>query len=238
MFGRLLIYLGTAWLELRPDELPGSRYHLAAAVVNLTGTSQSMPASWDMALPGPDGVRCTVTARERYLQEGRAIELLREIQAGKQGRILLPWIPLMKGDEIDEIVALWLNLWAGESDERMRGEYVVLARVFLELSPHRDRWRQALEGLEVQKSAYLEEVRKESRAEGFNQGHNEGLHEGLVKGRAQGIVEILHLKFPGKLPSEVAGAIEQTPDLALLNQWMSIALKAATVDQFRSSCGI
>ena len=53
MFGRLLIYLGSIWLEKRPDPLRGGRYRLAGAVVNLTRTSASNPASRDMVLPGP-----------------------------------------------------------------------------------------------------------------------------------------------------------------------------------------
>ena len=37
------------------DELPGSRYQLAAGVINLTGTRGSLPASREFVLPGPDG---------------------------------------------------------------------------------------------------------------------------------------------------------------------------------------
>ena len=57
MFGRLLIFLGTIWLQFRPDELRGSRYQVSAMVVNLTGTPGSMPALRDYVLPGEDGVR-------------------------------------------------------------------------------------------------------------------------------------------------------------------------------------
>lgn len=41
MFGRFLVYLGTLVMERHPDEHPGSRYGLAAAVVNLTGTTRA-----------------------------------------------------------------------------------------------------------------------------------------------------------------------------------------------------
>jgi hypothetical protein len=56
MFGRLQKQLGQAWEDQRPDHLPDSRYQLCAAVVNLTGTRQSAPASRDFRLPGPDGL--------------------------------------------------------------------------------------------------------------------------------------------------------------------------------------
>src|SRR5262245_24974487 len=41
MFGRLLVELGQLWQKHRPDPNPGSRYQLAASVINLTGTRTS-----------------------------------------------------------------------------------------------------------------------------------------------------------------------------------------------------
>ncbi|HYT93786.1 MAG TPA: hypothetical protein VEL76_34015 [Gemmataceae bacterium] len=218
MFGRLLIYLGTAWLELRPDELPGSRYQLAAAVVNLTGTLESLPASLDMALPGPDAVRCCLTVRERYLQEEAALPLLRAIQAGEQGRILLPLIPVMRAEDSPEVIRIWLDLWASEPDERLRREYVALTRVFLELSAERDRWRQALEGLGVIKSPFMESLRAE--------------------GEANAIVRVLNLRFPGQVPADLSATIEQTRDRPRLDQWLTLAATAASFDDFRRDSGL
>jgi hypothetical protein len=222
MFGRLLIYLGTAWLELRPDPLPGSRYHLAAGVVNLTGTHESLPASWDMTLPGPNDVRCCLKVRERYLQEEAALPLLHAIQAGEQGRILLPWIPLMQADDVEEVIRLWLDLWAGEPDERLRLEYLALARVFLELSSKRQRWQRALEGLGVIKSPFLESIREEGRSEA----------------EAKAIVQVLNLRFPGQLPADLSATIEQHRDRARLDQWLTLAATAASLDDFRRESGL
>ncbi len=39
LFGRLLEYLARLWIELRPPDMPGGRYHLVAGVVNLTGAN-------------------------------------------------------------------------------------------------------------------------------------------------------------------------------------------------------
>jgi hypothetical protein len=225
-FGRLLVYLGTAWQELRPDPLPGSRYGLAAAVVNLTGTSASLPASWDMALPGPDNVRCCLKVRERYLQEEAALPLLRAVQSGEQGRIVLPWIPLMQAEDVEEVIRLWLELWASEPDERRRSEYVTLTRVFLELSAERDHWRRALEGLGVIKSPYMESLREEGRA------------EGRAEGKASVIAQILDLRFPGQLPADLRAMIEGTRDPARLDQWLPLATKAASLDDFRRDAGL
>ncbi len=226
MFGRLLIYLGTTWLELRPDPLPGSRYWLAAAVVNLTGTRESLPASWDMMLPGPDGVRCCLQVRERYLREEAALPLLQAIGVGEQGRIVLPWIPLMQADDVEAVIRLWLGLWASEPDERLRLEYVALTRVFLELSSARQRWQQALEGLDVIKSPFLESIREEGRT------------EGEARGRAKALVQLLELRFPGQLPAELRATIENTGDRARLEQWFTLAATAESLDAFRRDGGL
>jgi hypothetical protein len=261
MFGRLLVYLGTTWLELRPDELPGSRYYLAAAVVNLTGTRQSMPASWDMTLPGPDGVGCSLKVRERYLQEEAAMPLLQAIQAGLQGRILLPWIVLMKSDNIDDTIRLWLELWASEPDQRMRSEYVTLTGVFVELSAQRERWRQALKGLDMRKSAFLEEIRAEARREEREAMKKSAfleeirdeirkeeraaqaarLDEALKEERAAQaatIVQVLHVKFPNQLPAELETTIKETRDPARLAQWFTAAATSTSLEEFRQACGV
>jgi hypothetical protein len=230
MFGRLMIYLGTAWLELRPDPLPGSRCQLAAAVVNLTGTSASLPASWDMTLPGPDEIRCCLKVHERYLQEEAALPLLHAIRTGEQGRILLPWIPLMLEDDVDEVISLWLEAWTNEPDDRLRLEYVALTRVFLELSVARERWPVALEGLDMIKSPFLESIRKGAREEGREEGETCGL--------AKAVVELLGLRLPGQIPTNLRTAIEQTRDRANLERWFKLAAMAKSLDEFRREGGL
>jgi predicted transposase YdaD len=162
------------------------------------------------------------------------LQLLQAIQAGQQGRILLPWIVVMEADDIDEAIRLWLELWTSENDDRMKSEYVALTQVFLELSKHRDRWHKALEGLDVKKSAFLEEVRTEGRQEGRQEGRREGLYEG----QARSIVQFLRSKFGVALPADLVDAIEQTRDPVHLDQWINIAATVATLDEFRRGCGI
>ena len=62
----------------------------------------------------------------------------------------------------------------------------------------RDRWHQALEGLDVKKSAFLEEVRSESLA--------------------RVLVQVLRSKFGVALPAELVNAIEQTRDSVRLDR--------------------
>src|SRR5262249_16779098 len=49
MFGRLLGYFGPLWMELKPSDERGDRFHLGAIVVNLTGTGNaSRTMAWPM----------------------------------------------------------------------------------------------------------------------------------------------------------------------------------------------
>jgi hypothetical protein len=143
---------------------------------------------------------------------GCSLPLLQAIQAGRQGRILLPWVVVMQVEDIDETIRLWLELWTSETDPRMKSEYVALTRVFVELSKDRDRWLQALEGLDVKKSAFLEEIRHEEKA------HN--------------IVQVLRSQFGLALPADLVNAIEQTRDPVHLDQWINLAATVATLDEF------
>ncbi len=43
MFGRMLVYCGSVWLALKPDEEAGSRYWVQGVVVNLTGRGREIP---------------------------------------------------------------------------------------------------------------------------------------------------------------------------------------------------
>ena len=67
MFGRMMKQCGDLWMELRPDENPGSRYQVAAGVVNLTGGETSVPASRVYVLPTPDDVMVGMKMKERVL---------------------------------------------------------------------------------------------------------------------------------------------------------------------------
>ena len=65
MFGRLLVYLGQLWLELRPSDRRGDRYQVGAVVVNLTGRGQS---SRDLRLR-QTGIRTCLGVRELNLAD-------------------------------------------------------------------------------------------------------------------------------------------------------------------------
>jgi hypothetical protein len=108
----------------------------------------------------------------------------------------------------------------------MKSDHVALTREFIELSKHRDRWHQALEGLDVKKSAFLEEIRKESRQEGH------------LEEKASMIVQLLRTRFPNQVSADLSAAIETSRERARLEHWFNIAATESSLEGFRKACGL
>lgn len=224
MFGRLLVYLGTYWLSARPDPLPGSRYNLGAAVVNLTGTQASQPSSRSMVLPAPKGGKLVFEVLERWLQDEPAAPLLEAIRSGRYSRWLLVLIPLHQADDPADVIRQWLELFHAELDAGLRSEWHGLTVVLSELSRHKDLWRIALEGLTVTRSPFLESIRAE--------GHKEGIKEGRAEDRSEALIQLLRAKFSQQVAADIIRRVEQSRDLDQLRAWFTAALDAATWDDF------
>jgi hypothetical protein len=133
MFGRLLGQLGEDWLDLRPDPLPSSRYQVAAGVVNLTGTRQSVPASHLYHFPTEDGLLCGGIFRERYLAEESADGTLKRLEDGEVSPVLLVFVPAMQGAGEESIIQRWLAAIERVKPAWRQAEYVSLALVLAEL---------------------------------------------------------------------------------------------------------
>ena len=222
MFGRMLVYLGTLWDEQRPDALPGSHYQLASTVINLTGTSASLPASASFVWPGSDAMECTLRVRERYLAEESAELTLEGIASGRYDRMMLPWVVLMSGGSTPEALRCWLELATAETDARRRAEIGYAARVFAEKSADPEGWRTILEGWDVVRSQVMEQTRAEGR----------------VEDRQESLLELLIPRSQGSIPTELAGAIRACTDLAKLRSWFTIAVATTTLEQFREQAGL
>ena len=119
MFGKLGGYLFDIWRARKPDEGRGSRFKLGGIVVNLTGRGDS---ARDFDWPGA-GLRTTLTPREINMESESAAALLGAIESGGRPRSLLPWVPLMTGDEDADIVEWWKPLADGEPEFRRRSQY-------------------------------------------------------------------------------------------------------------------
>ncbi len=168
MFGRLLVELGQLWQKLRPDPLPGSRYQLAASVINLTGTRTSLPASWEFTLPGPDGTACILRVRERYLAEESAGEALERVARKEVGRCVLPLIVLMQGGGEPGIIQRWLELAGEVRDPKWRAQLGSLALVMAELKEWHPAWKQALKEWSMRESQTVLEWQREAVVEALH----------------------------------------------------------------------
>src|SRR5262249_33639875 len=147
MFGRLLEYLGAAWLQLRPGKGRGDRFCVGAVVVNLTGKGS---CSQRMRL-GKSRVWTDLGVAEGNLAGESADEYLRGGGLGKRPRLALAFVPLMKRGGEDGIIRAWLGLARQETDPERR-QALGLALVFAEKAGCGQAWREALRGWDVTES--------------------------------------------------------------------------------------
>ena len=215
MFGRLLEYLGQLWRTTKPDAEKGSRFHVGAVVVNLSGTGL---ASRDMRWAG---LATKVQVVERNLASESADELLGAIERGEHSRALLPWIPLMTGADEAGMIERWKRAGEAEPDDRQRSSLAGLAKVFAEAAGRKELWVKQLEGWNMKVSTVVEEWRL----------------EGEVRGLVAGVLGVLEAKFGG-VPPELADAIRPTTDAAQLRSWLIAASRAGDLAEFRSSAGV
>jgi hypothetical protein len=161
--GRLLLgYVPRLLTEpAAPDSLP-----LRAAggvVVNLTGPPQ--PAGVEQRPEiAPD---CWLAGgiTQRTLRQESAAEMLRGVASGDFSRWLLGWLPLLQGGAEAGIIKGWKRE-ARREPKGNRGILAGLTKTFAALAGCRAVWDRALEGWDVIKSPYLEELREQVRADG------------------------------------------------------------------------
>jgi len=142
MFGRLMIYMGQLWLEIKPSEERGDRFSIGAVVVNLTGKGKT---ARKMEWP-ETGLVTHLGIEDRNLCEMSAKATLDAIAAGEVTLAVLPFIPLMQGGDDLGIIQQWLALGSAEPDARRRGDYGSLAVLFAEAAGRRPAWKQAITG--------------------------------------------------------------------------------------------
>lgn len=216
MFGRLLKELGDVWLTQRPEEERHARFQVAAAVVNLTGTSQSTPASQDfrLPLPEPQPLGLGLWVRERFLAEESAEQTLRAIQAGELQRMVLPLVVLMKGADDPDTIAWWRRVADGEPDRRLRARWGADARILAELKEWSDLWQVALKEWDVREAQNVIQWRKEG-----------GVHE-----LRETLLLMLGDQF-GSVAPEVQKRVGLIEDAARLRQCIRQVYRVDTLDE-------
>ena len=198
MFGRLLTQLGKFWLEHRPDALPGSRYQLVAAVVNLTGTEKSLPASSTFTFPIED-LGLALAAKEKHLATENASATLEAIATGGTAKSILAFVPLMTGGGEAGIIQRWLEVAGAEPDHRRRDELGTLALVLAELKPWFGEWQMALKEWNMRESTVIQ---------GWI---DQGTEQGKLQTLRQTLRVLLKKRF-GKVPAKLLRRIEAATD--------------------------
>jgi hypothetical protein len=188
-----------------------------AAVVNLTGIGHT---SRTMEL-GQTGLRTCLQVVERNLSAEDAAATLAEIVAGRIGRCVLPFLPLMRGGTEVENIEHWKRLAAAEPDNKRCADYGGLALVFAELTEGRPAWQQALEGWNVEQSQQVLEWQAKARK------------DGKVEGKAEWLLRLLERRFATQVPEEIATVILATKDVAQLDHWFEAAWRTESLDEFR-----
>ena len=135
MLDRLLEYLARLRRELRHGPKRRDKFHVAAALVHLTGPP--CVDSLEMILPGESPIGLRLQIASRAMRDENAATILAEIAEGQTSRWLLPWIPLMKNAAKPTMMEEWKRLAAAEPDPRSRADYASLALIFAELTPAR-----------------------------------------------------------------------------------------------------
>jgi hypothetical protein len=225
MFGRILRHLGSIWQYVWPDAERGSRFFVGAAIINLTGRGR---CAQEMRWPA---ARLTthLGVVERNLEYERADDLLRGMESGQWPLTLLPFVPLMIGGDHTDIMDRWTILAQGEPDTRRRADYAAIALLFAERAGIKSNWDEKLQGWNVTESAYINQF--------ITQGEAKGRAEGEAKGRLVTLLEVLTEKFQS-LPSDLETAIRGTTDIDRLKSWTTSAVKAKTLEEFRTSSGL
>lgn len=111
-----------------------------------------------------------------------------------------------------------------KKDAQLEAKYMTLEEW---MKDREDEWKQEQE-------EKLERVRAEVKAEGMAQGMAQGMAEGMTQGMAQGIstsvLTVLSTRFT--VPEELREKIAHQKDASKLDDWLILAVNAASIEEF------
>ncbi len=162
-----------------------------------------------------------LTMGVRNLEKRSALRLLKRVADGA-ARTLLAFLPLYAEADQLEVAQEWAVLVGAEEDERIRADLVGLARVFAEHVGRMPVWGPVLEGWNVERSPWLEEIRTEGRTEGD------------LRTMRAAVQNVLEVRFPGAVPPEAIEAIRRETKLPLLEQSHRLAITVKSPDEVRA----
>jgi hypothetical protein len=212
---RLSEYALSVRREVPLQRDPLVKFDVIGILVNLTGEMAS--GAWGMSPPDTDGLGLSDRVALRNLSTMPAADLLAAVREKRLPPSVLAWLPLLAGADDPEVAREWGRLAAGEKDERRRADLGGLAGVFAELADRRPIWKPVLEGWNVERSVFVEEM--ERRGELRN---------------ARTFVElVLRTRLRQHLPPDLLEVIQRQMDQDTLHRWLTEASTIDTLEQAR-----
>ncbi len=199
-------------------------------VVNLTGPPQ----------PGGLEQRPTVAPDcwlaggilQRNLRNEDAVATLRDITAGSISRWLLAWLPLMQSGSAADIIIRWRREALREPDQDDLGILAGLTLTFAALCRNRAVWDRGLEGIDVIKSPYLEELREKVRILARAEGKEEGKAEGRVETLREAILRLGRQRYGKPASRKQKAQLNAITDVARLERIHDRILSASAWEDF------
>ncbi|MGL4549684.1 MAG: hypothetical protein ACRC33_00745 [Gemmataceae bacterium] len=184
-------------------------------VLNLSGRQPAAGLRWAW---GRWGTRLAPLVVDVAAQDAAAT--LGRIERGEVGLTVLPFLALMEGGGDPAFIARWKRAAEGEPDESRRLLYRDSALVMADLTRRQINWHQALEGWMERESAYINSFIKRGRDDGE-----------LRKARSFLLKALGRLQNP--VPESVRLAVEGTNDVATLDRWFRVAVRAENLSDVR-----
>ncbi len=175
------LLLGYVPRLLSEPAAPGSLVLTAAGgvVVNLTGPEQSAGVEHRPTIAPNCSLAGTID--QRTLRDEDAGATLRDVAAGEISRWLLAWLPLMHGGAEAAIIEGWLREAVVGLPKRDQDILAGATLTFAAMTRELETWHRALEGFDVIKSPYLEELREKVRALARAEGRMQALREAILR---------------------------------------------------------
>jgi hypothetical protein len=206
--------------ELPAQRDPLVRYDVIGVVMNLTG--KTTRGSRHMRPADVGGLGLSADLGVVNVSALEAAEVLAGVACGAVPRCVLPWAPLMRGGGEATVQAEWVRLALAETDATRRADYGGLAVVFANLAGSGGVWRQTVEGLNVERSVFIQEW--EARGE--------------LRATRATLLRILKVRLRQEVPADLVQAVQAQGDRATLDRWLDLALTVASFEEARAAFGL
>jgi hypothetical protein len=210
---RVLLLEASVFLCYAKDtDREGGLFGPLPVFVYLTGKCPTSKVA--IRTPTGCGFQCDPAVWE--VGEDSAEQTLAGVEANELPWGALFWVSLMKGAEKETIIALWQRLRDEKVPEKSRADVTGIVLIFAILAGRRLAWNRVLGGVKMTESAFVNELLEEFRLSDFRD-----MLRLVIKER-----------FPEALTADVERAIADQPNLALLREWVTAALRARSAEDF------